>query len=90
MNQKDLIDAIANAGEVSKADTEHILKTLGAVVATELQAGGDVTLPGIGKLSVKHSPARAGRNPATGETIQIAAKKKPAFSAAKALKDALS
>jgi DNA-binding protein HU-beta len=54
-----------------------------------LQEGGEVTLPGLGKLSVKTSAARTGRNPKTGETLEIAAKNKPHFSAAKALKDAV-
>ena len=60
------------------------------VVAREMQKGegAEVTLPGIGKLSVKQSPARIGRNPATGESINIPARNKPHFSAAKALKDA--
>jgi DNA-binding protein HU-beta len=49
----------------------------------------DTDLPGIGKFTVKKKQARTGRNPATGEPIQIAAKKFPAFSAAKALKDAV-
>lgn len=54
-----------------------------------LAAGGEVTLPGIGKLSVKHKEARTGRNPSSGEAIEIAAKNAPHFSAAKALKDAV-
>ena len=62
----------------------------GNVVAREMQKGegAEVTLPGIGKISVKQSPARIGRNPATGAEISIPAKNKPHFSAAKALKEA--
>jgi len=92
MNQKELIDAIAvhsNTG-VSKADIKWVLDAQAAVVACEVQQGegAEVSLPGIGKISVKQSAARIGRNPATGEEIQIPAKNKPHFAAAKSLKDA--
>lgn len=93
MNQAQLIDAIAahnsNTG-VSKASIKWMLDAQAEVVAREMQKGegAEVTLPGIGKLSVKQSPARIGRNPATGAEISIPAKNKPHFSAAKALKGA--
>lgn len=88
MNQAELIGKVAEVSGQSKKDVEHALKTLGDVVQAELQQCGEVTLPGIGKLSVKTRAARTGRNPATGEEMQIAAKNVPHFSAAKALKDA--
>ncbi len=88
MNQKELIAAIAEKGH-SKHTVEPILKILGEVIQAELKKGAEVTLPGIGKLSVKHRPARTGRNPKTGETIEIEAKRLPDFTAAKALKDAI-
>lgn len=93
MNQKELIDAIAACGSntgVSKVSIKWMLEVQAEVVAREMQKGegAEVTLPGIGKISVKQSPARIGRNPATGESINIPAKNKPQFSAAKALKDA--
>jgi len=91
MNQKELIDAINNSNTgVSKTSIKWVLETQAEIVAREMQKGegAEVTLPGIGKLSVKRSPARIGRNPATGEEIQIPARNKPHFSAAKALKDA--
>ena len=87
MNQKELVAAVAAASGQSKNVVEQVLKGLDGVVKIELQTGGDVTLPGIGKLSVKHRPARTGRNPKTGESIEIAAKRLPEFTAAKALKD---
>jgi len=91
MNQKELIDAIAahhaNTG-VSKTAIKFVLEAVGDIAQAEMQQGGEVILPGIGKLSVKQSPARIGRNPATGVEMQIPAKNKPHFGAAKALKDA--
>lgn len=93
MNQAQLIDAIAahnsNTG-VSKASIKWMLEVQAEVVACEMQKGegAEVTLPGIGKISVKQSPARIGRNPKTGDKIDIPARNKPHFSAAKALKDA--
>lgn len=94
MTKQELIDAINKAATsrhdagVSKAVIAAVLDTLGDVAQAEMQQGGEVTLPGLGKLSVKPRAARTGRNPATGEEMQIAAKNVPHFSAAKALKDA--
>ncbi|PJC11853.1 MAG: HU family DNA-binding protein [Comamonadaceae bacterium CG_4_9_14_0_8_um_filter_60_18] len=94
MTKQELIDAINEAATsrydagVSKVVIAAVLDTLGDVAQAEMQQGGEVTLPGLGKLSVKSRAARTGRNPATGEEMQIAAKNVPHFSAAKALKDA--
>ena len=74
MNQSELIAKVAEVADLSKTDVESLLKTVGSVVQDELKAGGEVTLPGIGKLSVKHKAARKGRNPATGEEITIGPK----------------
>lgn len=95
MNQKELVDAIAAYGSntgVSKVSIKWMLEVQAEVIAREMQKGegAEVSLPGIGKISVKQSPARIGRNPATGAEISIPAKNKPHFSAAKALKDAAS
>ncbi len=87
--KKELIEALAERTEQSKIDTEAFLDALGDCVRESLAQGNEAVLPGIGKLTVKERPARTGRNPATGEPIQIAARKAPAFSAAKALKDAV-
>lgn len=92
MNKQDLINAIANANDnkgQSKAAIKWVLEKQAEIAHAELEKGGEVTLDGIGKLSVKTTAARKGRNPATGEELDIPAKKKPAFSAAKALKDAV-
>lgn len=95
MNQKDLIDAINQEGPshysagLSKVVIDAVLCSLAAVATRELKRGGEVTLPGLGKLSVKTRAARKGRNPATREEMDIPAKTVPHFSAAKALKDAV-
>jgi len=94
MNQAELIDAISshhsNTG-VSKSAIKFVLDAQGEIVRNELSKGNNdgVTLPGIGKFSAKDKPARTGRNPATGEEIDIPAKRVPKFSAAKALKDSV-
>lgn len=89
MNQSELILKTAQVSGLSKKDVEHVLKTAGDVITAALQEQGEAVLPGLGKLSVTQKAARTGRNPKTGETIQIPAKKVPHFSAAKALKDAV-
>ncbi len=66
-----------------------MLGTLSHIAAVQMQKGEELTLPGIGKLSIKHRPAKTGRNPATGVSMEIPAKNVPHFSAAKALKDAV-
>lgn len=89
MNQSELIAKVAAISGETKKATEAVLKATGDVIAATLAEGGDVTLPGLGKLYVKDRAARAGKNPKTGEAIQIAASKAPGFKAAKALKDAI-
>jgi len=88
MNKKELIAAVKPAN-ASTAVTESVIDALGRVIQDALKKGDEVTLPGIGKLTVKERAARTGRNPATGEEMQIPAKKVPAFAAAKALKEAV-
>jgi DNA-binding protein HU-beta len=89
MNKQDLIAALATKTGISKKQAGEAIDALGEVVGKTLAKGDEVTLPGIGKLAVKTSAARTGRNPATGASMNIPAKKKPAFTAAKALKDAV-
>ncbi len=89
MNQKELISRIHDSTLMEKKSVGNALSCLADIIHRELKAGRDVTLPGIGKLSVGHRPARTGRNPSTGEKIEIAAKRTPKFAAAKALKDAV-
>ena len=89
MNQSELILKTAQISGLSRKDIEHALKTAGDVVAAALVEEGEAVLPGLGKLSVTVRAAREGRNPATGATMHIPAKKVPHFSAAKVLKDAV-
>ena len=87
MNKTELIAAIAGQAEVSKKDAEKVLKAFTDVVAEELKNGGKVQLVGFGTFEVSERAAREGRNPLTGEAMQIAASKAPRFKAGKALKD---
>ena len=89
MTKQELISVIAAGTGQTKQGVDQVLNHLGMAVTHELQTGGEVTLPGLGKLSVKKRAAREGRNPATGEAIKIKAKTVPHFTAAKALKDAV-
>jgi DNA-binding protein HU-beta len=87
--KKELIDTLAEMTSQSKKDTEAFVDALGNAVRESLSKGEEVVLPGVGKFTVKERPARTGRNPQTGATITIAARKAPAFSALKVLKDAI-
>ena len=87
MNKTELIAAMAEQAQISKKDAEAALKAFTDVVANELKANGKVQLVGFGTFEVAERAAREGRNPQTGETMQIAAAKAPKFKAGKALKD---
>lgn len=87
MNKTELIAAVAEAAEVSKKDSEKVLKAFVDVVTEELKKGEKVQLVGFGTFEVTERAAREGRNPQTGETMTIAASKAPKFKAGKALKD---
>ena len=89
MNNSDLADKLAASHDITKADARKLVDAVFAAIADAAAAGEEVSLNGFGKFKVKESAAREGRNPATGETIQIAASKKLSFSAAKAVKDKL-
>lgn len=90
MNQAELIGAVSDAADIAKGDVEHILKTVGAVIQQTLGKNDtEVTLPGVGKLVVDVRAARTGRNPATGEAIQIPEKCVVKFRPAKTLRDAV-
>ena len=88
MNQAELIKAVAEEAGLPQTGVESTLKALGKITQAALGAGGEVTLPGIGRVYAEERPARPGRNPRTGAALQIAAKNVPKFSAAKVLKDA--
>lgn len=89
MNQSELIAKVASISGESRKAVDAVLKTTADVIAAELYEGGEVALPGLGKLGVKQRAGRSGINPATRELIVIPAKRVPHFSAAKALKDAV-
>lgn len=89
MNKQDLIDAVTAKSDLRKVEVEAALDALSTVVTGELAKGNEVTLHGLGKLKVARSAARTGRNPSNGEPIDIPAKNRATFVAAKALKDAL-
>ena len=89
MNRMELVAAIAEKSELSKKDAEKALKAFTDVVAEELKKGEQIQLVGFGTFKVSERAAREGRNPQTGETMQIKASKSPKFKAGKALKDML-
>jgi DNA-binding protein HU-beta len=89
MNKAELISAVSDASEVSKADAGRAVDAVIDVITKALKKGDTVTLVGFGTFSVRKRAARQGRNPQTGETIKIKASKNPAFKAGKALKDAV-
>jgi DNA-binding protein HU-beta len=89
MNKSDLIEAMAEAGDISKTAAGRALDALTDTIAVALKRGESVSLIGFGTFSVKERAARTGRNPQTGLAIEIAASKTPSFKAGKALKDAV-
>jgi|TARA_R110002072_G_scaffold25932_10_gene86421 DNA-binding protein HU-beta len=89
VNKTELIDVIASAADLSKADAGRALDAVVDSITETLTKGDQVALVGFGTFSVKQRNARAGRNPQTGATIQIAASTVPSFKAGKALKDAV-
>ena len=89
MNNADLADKLATDHGVTKADARKLVDAVFAAIGEAAAAGDEISLSGFGKFKVKASPAREGRNPANGETIQIDASKKLTFAPAKAVKDKL-
>ncbi|GGD39244.1 HU family DNA-binding protein [Pseudoxanthomonas indica] len=89
MNKTELIDAVADEAEMSKAEAGRAVDAVISSVTKALKKGDTVTLVGFGTFQVRKRAARTGRNPKTGDTIKIKASKNPAFKAGKALKDAV-
>jgi DNA-binding protein HU-beta len=89
MNKSELIEAVADRAEMSKADATRATDAMLDVLSDALKMGDQVTLVGFGTFLVRERAARTGRNPQTGETIEIKASRTPAFKAGKALKDAV-
>ena len=89
MNKSELIDQIAESADLSKAAAARALDATIAAVAASLKKGETVTLVGFGTFFVGERAARAGRNPRTGDAINIKPAKVPKFRAGKGLKDAV-
>ena len=89
INKADLIEQIAQAAEISKSAAERSVDALVTAVKTSLRKGEEVTLVGFGTFYAGARAARTGRNPRTGEAVEIKAAKLPKFRAGKALKDAI-
>ena len=89
MNKNEFVAAIAEKSGLTKKDAEAALNAYTEVVTDALKSGDSVQLIGFGTFEVRERAARQGRNPHTGETIEIAAAKVPAFKPGKALKDAI-
>lgn len=89
VNKAELISAVAEESGQTKADAERAVNAVIAVIKQTLKKGDDVRVVGFGTFSVADRAATTGRNPRTGEPIQIAASKQPKFKAGKELKDAV-
>lgn len=89
MNKAELIDRIAEAADISKASAGRALDAALDAITESLREADPVSLVGFGTFTVRERAARTGRNPQTGEAIEIAAAKVPTFKPGKALKDAL-
>ncbi len=96
MNKTEVAERLAKECELSKTKAMEVVNTLfdtdpgTGIIAKELDAGRKVAITGFGTFSTKRRAARSGRNPATGETIQLPARTYPAFKAGKGLKDRVS
>ncbi len=89
MNKNELVEFVAMTADISKAKAALALEAFTVAVTNSLKKGEDVSLVGFGTFTVAERAARNGRNPLTGESIQIAASRAPKFRAGKSLKDAV-
>ena len=89
MNKRELVEAVAGGTGMSRSAVAEALDAVLEAVAASLAAGEAVSVPGFGTFEVRERGARTGRNPRTGEAIEIAASRAPAFRAGKALRDRL-
>lgn len=89
MNKSEFVEAIAEKADLSKASSAKAVDAMMDVIADSLKNGDQITLVGFGSFLVRRREARQGRNPRTGDTIEIAASNVPSFKAGKALKDAV-
>lgn len=89
MTKGELVDAVAEGSGLSRAEAGKAVTAVFDAIKDELAAGGKVSLVGFGNFEVRHRAARTGRNPQTGDPVEIAASKAPAFKAARPLKEAV-
>ena len=89
ISKGDFIDRVASESELSRKDAERAVNAVLSTIEGALKSGDDVTFTGFGKFHVAERGAREGRNPRTGETMQIAASRVPRFSAGSGLKKAV-
>jgi DNA-binding protein HU-beta len=89
VNKNDLVAAVADSAGLSKADSAKAVDSVFDCIASSLKSGDEVRLVGFGTFSVVRRAASEGRNPRTGETIQIPASNQPKFKAGKGLKDSV-
>ena len=89
MNKNDLVSAVASNTAMSKVDSAKAVEGVFDAISGALSSGGDVRIVGFGTFSVVNRKATTGRNPRTGQAIQIPASKQPKFKAGKGLKDAV-
>jgi DNA-binding protein HU-beta len=89
MNRKELVDALATKMGASRADADRAVGALLEVISEALAQGESISLTGFGTFEVRERPAHKGRNPRTGEELQISASKIPAFKAGASLKAAV-
>lgn len=89
MKKAEMIEALATATGLTKADTEKVFNATFDLFKSELEKGNEVSVSGFGKFKISERAARTGRNPATGETMEIKASKSVAFKVGKELKDKL-
>lgn len=89
MNKADIAGVVQGVLGGTKVQAEEVVETIIDTVVNALKKGDEVSIAGLGIFSTKMRPARTGRNPRTGETIQVPAMRTPKFRAAKALKDSV-
>ena len=89
MNKAELTEAVASSADLSKVSASRAVDAVIDSIVDALRNGDQVSIAGFGTFSVKQRSARSGRNPRTGETIEIKASNVPGFKAGKALKDAV-
>jgi len=89
MSQSEVVNHIAEKFELKRAQVKELFEELGSLASSEVKSSGEFVLPGFGKLVLSERKAREGRNPQTGDTIQIPAKTTLKFRLSKGMKDAV-